>query len=83
MGKSYYNKKKSNSWTNVFQDGVKNILRGVGKKIGNEKFLVVNACNPAARVCVYVLIGLTLLFSGLGLYSWLILIMLIIILQFV
>ena len=83
MGKSYY-KKKSNSWTKVFQDGVKDIFNGIGKNISSGRFFIVNSnCNPAARVCIFVLIGLTLLFSGLGLYTCLILIMLLIILQFV
>lgn len=83
MGKSYY-KKKSGSWTKVFQDGVKDIFDGIGKSINSGRFFRgVPCCNPAARLCIFILIGLTLLFSGLGLYTWLILIMLLIILQFI
>lgn len=39
--------------------------------------------NQAARICIYVLMGVTVLFSGVGFYSWIILLMLIIVLQFV
>jgi hypothetical protein len=39
--------------------------------------------NPAARIFIYILMVVTLLFSGLGFYAWIILLMLIIILQFV
>lgn len=39
--------------------------------------------NQAARICIYILMGVTILFSGVGFYSWIILVMLIIILQFV
>lgn len=81
MSKSY-KKKKSGSWTKVFQDTFQEFFCGL-----NKKMLFVNsfprACNKAARICIYTLIGVTLLFSGLGFYSWIILIMLIIVLQFV
>ena len=39
--------------------------------------------NPKARICILILIGITLLFSGIGIYSWIIIIMLFIILSFV
>ena len=33
MGKSYYKRRKG-SWSKVFQDGIKDIFNGIGKKIG-------------------------------------------------
>ena len=39
--------------------------------------------NPAARICIYCLMGITLIFSGIGIFSWIIICMLLIILQFV
>ena len=82
MSKSYY-KKKNKSWTKVFQDGVKDIFEGIGKSFSKRVPVIRNCCNPAARLCIFVLIAVTLLFSGIGFYSWVILIMLVIILQFV
>ena len=83
MGKSYY-KKKKNSWSKVFQDGVKDIFDGIGKNIGSGGPVFFKNClNPAARLVIFILIVLTLLLSGIGFYSWVILLMLILILQFV
>ncbi|MBE6053991.1 MAG: hypothetical protein E7212_08800 [Clostridium sartagoforme] len=83
MGKSYYKKKKG-SWTKVFQEGIKDIFDGIGKKIsvGGPIFFK-NCINPAARLIIFVFIILTLLLSGIGFYSWVILLMLVLILQFV
>ena len=83
MGKSYYKKKKG-SWTKIFQDGIKDIFDGIGKNISSGGPIFFKKCiNPAARLVIFVLIVLTLFFSGLGFYSWIILIMLVLILQFV
>ncbi|WP_066894861.1 hypothetical protein [Clostridium nigeriense] len=83
MGKSYYKKKKG-SWAKVFQEGVKDIFDGIGKNISSGGPIFFRNClNPAARLVIFVLIILTLLLSGIGFYSWVILLMLILILQFV
>lgn len=83
MGKSYYKKKKG-SWTKIFQDGIKDIFDGIGKNISSGGPIFFKKCiNPAARLVIFVLIVLTLFFSGIGFYSWIILIMLVLILQFV
>ncbi|KLE16819.1 hypothetical protein [Clostridium sp. C8] len=82
MGKSYY-RKKSSSWGKTFQDGFKDICEGISKNISKGVPFFRNCCNPAARLCIFILILLTLLLSGIGFYSWVILIMLVIILQFV
>ncbi|MBQ6820278.1 MAG: hypothetical protein IJO26_03170 [Clostridium sp.] len=83
MGKSYYRKKKG-SWTKVFQDGIKDIFDGIGKNIGTGGPIFFKNCiNPAARLVIFILLILTLLFSGIGFYTWVILIMLVLILQFV
>ena len=83
MGKSYY-KKNKNSWSKVFQDGIKDIFDGIGKKIGSSGPIFFRSClNPAARLVIFILIILTLLLSGIGFYSWIILLMLVLILQFV
>ena len=83
MGKSYYKKKKG-SWTKIFQDGIKDIFDGIGKNISSGGPMFFKKCiNPAARLVIFVLIVLTLFFSGIGFYSWIILLMLVLILQFV
>ena len=83
MGKSYYKKKKG-SWTKIFQDGIKDIFDGIGKNISSGGPMFFKKCiNPAARLVIFVLILLTLFFSGIGFYSWIILLMLVLILQFV
>ena len=83
MGKSYYKKKKG-SWTKIFQDGIKDIFDSIGKNISSGGPMFFKKCiNPAARLVIFVLIVLTLFFSGIGFYSWIILLMLVLILQFV
>lgn len=82
MGKSYY-KKNNKSWTKVFQDGFKDICDGIGKNIGKGGGFLKKCANPGARLCISILIILTLLLSGIGFYSWVILLMLVLILQFV
>ena len=61
----------------------KDICDGIGKNIGKGGTFFKTCVNPAARLCIFILILLTLLLSGIGFYSWVILIMLVLILQFV
>ena len=83
MGKSYYKKKKG-SWTKVFQEGIKNIFDNIGKNINSGGPIFFKNCiNPTARLVIFILLILTLLLSGIGFYSWVILLMLVLILQFV
>ena len=82
MGNNYY-KKKKNSWTKVFQDSFEELAKGFSKNIGRGSEFFIKCKNPAARTCVFILMGVTLLFSGIGFYSWVMLIMLLIILQFI
>lgn len=83
MGKSYYKKKKG-SWTKIFQDGFKDIFNGIGKNISSGGPIFFKNCvNPAARLIIFILLIVTLLLSGIGFYSWVILLMLVLILQFV
>ena len=83
MGKSYYKKKKG-SWARVFQEGIKNIFDNIGKNISSGGPIFFKNCiNPAARLVIFILLILTLLLSGIGFYSWVILLMLVLILQFV
>jgi|BioPla2DNA2_1021312.scaffolds.fasta_scaffold00043_30 small-conductance mechanosensitive channel len=77
----YYYKKKKSSWTKVLQDTFKEFVHGINKRIISGK-CTPKSENTAAKICVIVLMVLTLLFSGIGFYSWVILIMLIIIFQF-
>jgi hypothetical protein len=78
---SKYYKKKNSAWSKVFQDTVKELVGGINKRIIMGK-CAPKSQNTAAKICVIVLMVLTLLFSGIGFYSWVILLMLIIILQF-
>lgn len=80
VSKYYYRKKKS-PWTKVLQDTFKELVHGINKRIITSK-CTSKSENTAAKICVIVLIVLTLLFSGISFYSWVILIMLIIIFQF-
>ncbi|MGL5380810.1 hypothetical protein [Clostridium sp.] len=83
MGNKYH-KKKSSNWSKVFQE----TFRDASETIINNFKRNCNNCvpvffNPIARLVVYGLILITLLFSGIGFYTWIILGMLIIILQFI
>ncbi|WP_300382972.1 hypothetical protein [Clostridium sp.] len=82
MSNNYYKKKKS-SWTKVFQNSFEELTKGFTRNIGKGATFFVNCRNSAARTCIFILMGVTLLFSGIGFYSWVILVMLLIILQFV
>lgn len=77
----YYYRKKKNPWTKVLQDTFKELVHGINKRIITSK-CTSKSENTAAKICVIVLIVLTLLFSGISFYSWVILIMLIVIFQF-
>lgn len=85
----YYHKKKKNSWEKVLKDTGKEFSKGFSKmfKRGHVNINYNNNINcknngSGAKICVIVLMILTLLFSGMGFYSWIILGMLLIILQF-
>lgn len=69
---------KKTDWGRVVRDTVNDIICAI-------KSTPKAPCtpNPGARICVLILIVLTLLFSGIGIYSWIIIIMLFIILQFI
>jgi len=71
---------KKTNWGKVFRQTVNDIVCSL--KFSPKPPRPV-CPNQSARICIYVLMGVTLLFSGLGFYSWLILIMLLIILKFV
>ena len=72
---------KKTDWGKVFRETVNDIICAI--KTPSNKPKQPNCPNPAARLCIFVLIGITLLFSGIGIYSWIIIIMLVIILNFV
>ncbi|MBC5631126.1 hypothetical protein H8S20_20105 [Clostridium sp. NSJ-6] len=72
---------KKTDWGKVFRETVNDIICAI--KTPSAKPRQPSCPNPAARLCIFVLIGITLLFSGIGIYSWIILIMLFIILYFV
>ncbi|GAB6169660.1 hypothetical protein JCM1393_21200 [Clostridium carnis] len=83
-GKSYYRKKKkNNNWGQVLQNSFKEFCDAITNNINRGMNCRPNSCFIAARICIYVLIIITLLFSGIGFYSWVILAMLLLILQFV
>lgn len=69
---------KKTDWGKVVKETVNDIICAI-KSSPPKK----TTPNPKARICVLVLMVLTLLFSGIGFYSWLIIIMLFIILQFI
>lgn len=73
-------KRKRGSSIN-FKKVWRDICESVGSNISFAPIQFVGCC-PGARICVYVLLGLTLLFSGISIYSWIIILMLILILNF-
>ncbi|ATD54719.1 hypothetical protein [Clostridium chauvoei] len=79
----YYHKKKGNDWAKFFKKTIKDFSDNVSRNIGNSLNCRNNFCCIQARICIFVLMILTLLFSGIGFYSWLILAILLIVLQFV
>ena len=72
---------KRTDWGKVFRETVNDIICAI--KTPSAKPKQPNCPNPAARLCIIVLIAITLLFSGVSIYTWIILIMLFIILHFV
>lgn len=75
---------KKTNWGKVFRQTVNDIMCNLRNRPPRPPIPLRPTCpNQAARICIYILMGVTLLFSGLGIYSWIILVMLIIILRFV
>ena len=72
---------KKTDWGKVFRETVNDIICAI--KSPSAKPKQPNCPNPRARLCILILIGITLLFSGIGIYSWIIIIMLFVILTFV
>ena len=72
---------KKTDWGKVVRETVNDIICAI--KTPSSKPTQPNCPNPKARICILILIGITLLFSGIGIYSWIIIIMLFIILSFV
>ena len=72
---------KKTDWGKVFRETVNDIICAI--KAPSQKPKQPTCPNPQARICILILILLTLLFSGIGIYSWIIIIMLFIILSFV
>ena len=69
---------KKTDWGEVIRGTINDIICAIKTTPKNPK-----TPNPTARICVFILIAITLLFSGIGIYSWIIIIMLFIILQFI
>ena len=72
---------KKTDWEKVIRDTVSQIICAI--KTPSPRPKQTNCPNPRARICILILMGITLLFSGIGIYSWIIIIMLFIILTFV
>lgn len=72
---------KKTDWEKVIRDTVSQIICAI--KTPSPRPKQPNCPNPRARICILILMGITLLFSGIGIYSWIIIIMLFIILTFV
>ena len=72
---------KKTDWGKVVRETVNDIICAI--KTPSSKPKQPNCPNPKALICILILIGITLLFSGIGIYSWIIIIMLFIILSFV
>ena len=72
---------KKTDWGKVVRETVNDIICAI--KTPSSKPKQPNCPNPKARICILILIGITLLFSGIGIYSWIIIIKLFIILSFV
>ena len=72
---------KKTDWGKVVRETVNDLICAIETPSPIPK--QPNCPNPKARICILILIGITLLFSGIGIYSWIIIIMLFIILSFV
>lgn len=82
--KSQYGyKSKPTNWGKVFRKTVNDVTNGVLNYKNSRGPTQPNCPNPAARLCIFVLIGITLLFSGISIFAWIIILMLLIVLRFV
>ena len=72
---------KKTDWGKVIRETINDVVCIIRTTPSKPKQPV--CPNQAARVCILVLMGVTLLFSGIGIFSWIILIMLFIISRFV
>ena len=78
---SYSYKGKSTNWGRVFRRTVSDVTDTIFKYKSTNNNAVPCFFNPAARLVIYTLIVLTLLFAGIGLYAWVTLGMLLLILR--
>ena len=69
------------NWGRTMRRTINDVVDKVLCYRGNHSYQ--KCINPAARICIYSLMVLTLLFSGIGIFSWIIICMLLVILQFV
>ena len=72
---------KKTDWGKVIRDTVDQIICAIKTPSARPK--QPNCPNPKARICILILMAITLLFSGIGIYSWIIIVMLFVILTFV
>ena len=80
MGKKkYYGSYTKKNWNKDIRRAIRDITDSVVKNISLRS----DCGSTGARICIYSLIVLTLLFSGVGFYSWIIIGMLCLVLQFV
>lgn len=83
MGKNSYYKNCNKNWSKDIRKAIKEITDSVVKNICCRTNCEQNTSGfNAGKCCIYVLIVLTLLFSGIGFYSWVIIGMLCLVLQF-
>lgn len=85
MGKkNYYGTCNKKSWDKNIKRAIRDITDSVVSKMAFRSVCNENVCGSfGARCCIYTLIVITLLFSGVGFYSWIIIGMLCLVLQFV
>lgn len=88
MGKNSYYKGYSKSYKKNWNKDIRKAIRDITESVV-ENISCRATCKPnsseftGAKICIYSLIVLTLLFSGIGFYSWVIIGMLCLVLQFV
>lgn len=79
-----YSKNYKKNWSKDIRRAIRDITESVVGNISSRSVCNNNSCEfTGARICIYSLIVLTLLFSGIGFYSWVIIGMLCLVLQFV
>lgn len=84
MGKNNYYRSNKKSWSKDLRRAFRDLTDSIIKNIACRTSCGPNVCGSnGARWCIYALIVLTLLFSGIGFYSWVIIGMLCLVLQFV